>query len=196
MPLIVQKYGGTSVADPDRMRAVADNVAFTRRHGNDVVVVVSAMGKATDNLISLASQVSSTRRGREMDMLLTTGERVSAALLTMALHDLGIEAVSFTGSQVGIITDTTHGKAKIVEVKGDRVRQALADGKVAVIAGFQGVSTDKEITTMGRGASDLTASALTVQPDGTTHDRLREHLLQTDRLRSELKRVFAMKRGA
>ena len=160
MPLIVQKYGGTSVADPDRMRAVADNVAFTRRHGNDVVVVVSAMGKATDNLISLASQVSSTRRGREMDMLLTTGERVSAALLTMALHDLGIEAVSFTGSQVGIITDTTHGKAKIVEVKGDRVRQALADGKVAVIAGFQGVSTDKEITTMGRGASDLTASAL------------------------------------
>ncbi|MDQ3543066.1 MAG: aspartate kinase, partial [Actinomycetota bacterium] len=160
MPLIVQKYGGTSVADPDRMRAVADNVAFTRRHGNDVVVVVSAMGKATDNLITLASQVSATRRGREMDMLLTTGERVSAALLTMALHDLGIEAVSFTGSQVGIITDTTHGKAKIVEVKGDRVRQALVDGKVAVVAGFQGVSTDKEITTMGRGASDLTASAL------------------------------------
>lgn len=160
MPLIVQKYGGTSVADPDRMRAVAENVAFTRRHGNDVVVVVSAMGKATDNLISLATQVSSTRPGREMDMLLTTGERVSAALLTMALHDLGIDAVSFTGSQVGIITDTSHGKAKIVEVKGDRVRQALAAGKVAVIAGFQGVSTDKEITTMGRGASDLTASAL------------------------------------
>ena len=160
MPLIVQKYGGTSVADPDRMRAVADNVAFTRRHGNEVVVVVSAMGKATDNLIALASQVSSTRHGREMDMLLTTGERVAAALLTMALHDLGVDAVSFTGSQVGIITDTTHGKAKIVEVKGDRVRQALADGKVAVIAGFQGVSTDKEITTMGRGASDLTASAL------------------------------------
>src|SRR6187200_3693587 len=142
------------------MRAVADNVAFTRRHGNDVVVVVSAMAKATDNLIALASQVSATRPGREMDMLLTTGERVSAALLTMALHDLGIEAVSFTGSQVGIITDTVHGKAKIVEVKGDRVRQALADGKVAVVAGFQGVSTDREITTMGRGDSDLTASAL------------------------------------
>jgi aspartate kinase len=158
--LIVQKYGGTSVADPDRMRAVAENVQITKRHGNDVVVVVSAMGKATDNLISLATQVSSTRPGREMDMLLTTGERVSAALLTMALADLGIAAVSFTGSQVGIITDTVHGKAKILEVKGDRVRQALADGKVAVIAGFQGVSTDKEVTTMGRGASDLTASAL------------------------------------
>jgi len=158
--LIVQKYGGTSVADPDRMRAVADNVAYTRQHGHDVVVVVSAMGKATDNLISLAGQVSETRPGREMDMLLTTGERVSAALLTMALADRGIEAVSFTGSQVGIITDTTHGKAKILEVKGDRVRDALRAGKVAVVAGFQGVSTDREITTMGRGASDLTATAL------------------------------------
>jgi aspartate kinase len=158
--LIVQKYGGTSVADPDRMRAVAENVAFTRRHGNDVVVVASAMGKATDNLIALAGQVSTTRPGREMDMLLTTGERVSAALLTMALADLGVDAVSFTGSQVGIITDTTHGKAKILEVKGDRVRRALADGKVCVVAGFQGVSTEREITTMGRGASDLTASAL------------------------------------
>ena len=160
MALIVQKYGGTSVADPDRMRAVADNVAFTRRHGNEVVVVASAMGKATDNLIALASQVSTTRNGREMDMLLTTGERVAAALLTMALHDLGIDAVSFTGSQVGIITDTSHGKAKIVAVKGDRVRDAVAAGKVAVVAGFQGVSTDREITTMGRGASDLTATAL------------------------------------
>jgi aspartate kinase len=160
MSLIVQKYGGTSVADPDRMRAVAENVAFTRRHGNDVVVVVSAMGKSTDHLVSLASQVSTNRSGREMDMLLTTGERVAAALLTMALHELGVEAVSFTGSQVGIITDTSHGKAKIVEVKGDRVRDALAGGKVAVVAGFQGVSTAKEITTMGRGASDLTAAAL------------------------------------
>ncbi len=160
MSLIVQKYGGTSVADPDRMRAVAENVAFTKRHGSDVVVVVSAMGKATDNLISLAGQVSTSRPGREMDMLLTTGERVSAALLTMALADLGVPAVSFTGSQVGIITDTTHGKAKIVEVKGDRVRDALAAGMVPVVAGFQGVSTAKEITTMGRGASDLTASAL------------------------------------
>lgn len=160
MALIVQKFGGTSVADPDRMRAVAEHVAFTRRHGNDVVVVVSAMGKTTDNLISLASQVSNTRTGREMDMLLTTGERMSAALVCMALHELGIDAISFTGSQVGIITDNVHGKAKILEVKGDRVRAALAAGKVCVIAGFQGVSTDKEITTLGRGASDLTASAL------------------------------------
>jgi aspartate kinase len=158
--LIVQKFGGTSVADPDRMRAVAEHVAFTKRHGNDVVVVVSAMGKTTDNLIALATQVSNTRPGREMDMLLTTGERMSAALVCMALNDLGVEAISFTGSQVGIITDNVHGKAKILEVKGDRVRAALAQGKVCVIAGFQGVSTDKEITTLGRGASDLTASAL------------------------------------
>ncbi len=160
MALIVQKYGGTSVADPDRINAVADNVAFTKKRGNDVIVVVSAMGKATDNLIALANSVSTTQPGREMDMLLTTGERVTAALMTMALFDRGIEAISFTGSQVGIITDTAHRKAKIIEVKGDRVRQSLADGKVCVIAGFQGVSTDKEITTMGRGASDLTASAL------------------------------------
>ena len=160
MALIVQKYGGTSVADPDRIRAVADNVAFTKKRGNDVIVVVSAMGKATDNLIALADSVSRTQSGREMDMLLTTGERVTAALMTMALADRGVDAVSFTGSQVGIITDTAHRKAKILEVKGDRVRDALAAGKVAVIAGFQGVSTAKEITTMGRGASDLTASAL------------------------------------
>jgi aspartate kinase len=158
--LIVQKYGGTSVADPDRIRAVADNVAFTKKRGNDVIVVVSAMGKATDNLIALANSVSATQPGREMDMLLTTGERQTAALMTMALADRGIEAISFTGSQVGIITDTAHRKAKIVEVKGDRVRQSLGEGKVCVIAGFQGVSTDKEVTTMGRGASDLTASAL------------------------------------
>ena len=160
MALIVQKFGGTSVADPDRMRAVAEHVAFTKRHGNDLVVVVSAMGKTTDNLIALATQVSNTRPGREMDMLLTTGERMSAALVCMALNDLGVDAISFTGSQVGIITDNVHGKAKIVEVKGDRVRAALAQGKVCVIAGFQGVSLEKEITTMGRGASDLTASAL------------------------------------
>ncbi len=160
MALIVQKFGGTSVADPDRIRAVAEHVAFTKRRGNDVVVVVSAMGKATDNLLALADSVSSTQSGREMDMLLTTGERVSAALTTMALQALGIDAVSFTGSQVGIITDNVHRKAKIIEVKGDRVREALAQGKVAVVAGFQGVSIDREITTLGRGASDLTASAL------------------------------------
>ncbi len=160
MALIVQKYGGTSVADPDRIRACADNVAITRKRGNDVIVVVSAMGKATDNLIALADSVAKNQSGREMDMLLTTGERQTAALMTMALLDRGIDAISYTGSQVGIITDTAHRKAKIVEVKGDRVRQSLSEGKVCVIAGFQGVSTAKEITTMGRGASDLTASAL------------------------------------
>ncbi|MEY2968941.1 MAG: aspartokinase [Actinomycetota bacterium] len=157
---MVQKFGGTSVADPERIKAVAEHVAFTKRHGNDVVVVVSAMGKTTDNLISLANQVSSTHPGRELDMLLTTGERISMALVCMALADLGIDAVSFTGSQVGIITDTVHTKAKILEVKGDRLREALAAGKVAVVAGFQGVSTEREITTLGRGGSDTTAVAL------------------------------------
>lgn len=160
MALIVQKYGGTSVADPDRMKAVADHVAFTRRHGNDVVVVVSAMGKATDNLLKLADDVSVSKPGREMDMLLTTGERVSMSLLCMALADRNVDAVSFTGSQVGIVTDTAHGKAKILEVKGDRVREAIADGKVVVVAGFQGISTAKEITTLGRGGSDTTAVAI------------------------------------
>ncbi len=160
MALIVQKFGGTSVADPERIRAVAEHVAFTKRHGNDVVVVVSAMGKSTDNLIKLANDVSSTQPARELDMLLTTGERISMALVCMALADLGIDAVSFTGSQVGIITDTVHTKAKILEVKGDRAREALDNGKVCVVAGFQGVSTDKEITTLGRGGSDTTAVAL------------------------------------
>ena len=158
--LIVQKYGGTSVADPDRMRAVAENVAFTRRHGHDVIVVPSAMGKTTDNLIKLANDVSKTQPGREMDMLITTGERISMSLLCMALADLGIEAVSFTGSQAGIITDSAHGKAKIVEVKGDRIREGLAAGKVCVVAGFQGISIGKEITSLGRGGSDTTAVAL------------------------------------
>jgi aspartate kinase len=158
--LIVQKYGGTSVADPDRIRAVAEHVAFTCGHGNQVVAVVSAMGKSTDNLIKLANEVSSTQPGRELDMLLTTGERVSMSLLCMALADRGIEAMSFTGSQVGIITDTSHGKAKILEVRGDRLRAALAEGRVCVVAGFQGVSTANEITTLGRGGSDTTAVAL------------------------------------
>ena len=160
MALIVQKYGGTSVADPERIRAVAEHVAFTKRHGNDVVVVVSAMGKSTDNLIKLANEVSSVQPDRELDMLLTTGERISMTLVCMALAGVGIDAISFTGSQVGIITDTVHTKAKILEVKGDRVREALAQGKVCVVAGFQGVSTDSEITTLGRGGSDTTAVAL------------------------------------
>lgn len=160
MTVIVQKYGGTSVADPERMRNVARHIAATRAQGADIVVVVSAMGKATDNLMDLARQVSNSPQGREMDMLLTTGERISMSLLCMALHDLGCDAMSFTGSQVGIITDTTHTKAKILEVKGDRVRDALAEGKVAVVAGFQGVSTAREITTLGRGGGDTTAVAL------------------------------------
>lgn len=160
MAIVVQKYGGTSVADPDRMRNVARHIAETRARGIDVVAVVSAMGKATDNLVELARQVSSNPQGREMDMLLTTGERISMSLLCMALHDVGCDAMSFTGSQVGIITDTSHTKAKILEIKGDRVRDALSAGKVAVVAGFQGVSTDREITTLGRGGSDTTAVAL------------------------------------
>ena len=160
MALIVQKYGGTSVADPERIRAVAEHVAYTKRHGNDVVVVVSAMGKSTDNLIKLANEVSSVQPARELDMLLTTGERISMTLVCMALAGVGVDAISFTGSQVGIITDTVHTKAKILEVKGDRVREALAQGKVCVVAGFQGVSTDSEITTLGRGGSDTTAVAL------------------------------------
>jgi aspartate kinase len=158
--LVVQKFGGTSVADADRIRAVADHVARTRRQGSDVVVVVSAMGKETDELIHLAGQVSATRPGREMDMLLTAGERKAMALLCMALHDLGVPADSFTGSQAGIITDTSHERAKIVEIKGDRLREALAEGRVPVVAGFQGVSTAKDVTTLGRGGSDTTAVAL------------------------------------
>ncbi|MFM7828316.1 MAG: aspartate kinase [Actinomycetota bacterium] len=160
MALIVQKYGGTSVADPERMRNVAKHIAKTKAEGHKLVIVVSAMGKATDNLLDLARQVSSAPSGREMDMLLTTGERISMSLLCMALQDLSVEAMSFTGSQVGIITDTVHGRAKILEIKGDRVREAVGEGKVAVVAGFQGVSTAKEITTLGRGGSDTTAVAL------------------------------------
>ncbi|MGO9875302.1 MAG: aspartate kinase [Acidimicrobiia bacterium] len=158
--LVVQKYGGTSVADPDRIRAVADHIARTRRAGDDVVVVVSAMGKSTDDLLRLARDVAEHPDGRELDMLLTAGERISMALVCMAVQDLDVPAMSFTGSQAGIVTDTVHNRAKIIEIKGDRIRDALADGKVAIVAGFQGVSTAREITTLGRGASDLTAVAL------------------------------------
>ncbi|HEX5095877.1 MAG TPA: aspartate kinase [Acidimicrobiia bacterium] len=158
--LVVQKFGGTSVADPDRIKAVADHVVRTRRGGDDVVVVVSAMGKTTDDLVRLAGDVTRAPGGREMDMLLTSGERISMALLSMAIEDLGQPAMSFTGSQAGILTDTEHGKAKIIEVRGDRIREALAGGKVAIVAGFQGVSTERDITTLGRGGSDTTAVAL------------------------------------
>ncbi len=160
MALLVQKYGGTSVSDAERVRAVADHVARTRRQGTDVVVVVSAMGKTTDDLLRLAGDVSSVQPPRELDMLLTSGERVSMALLCMALAELGIDAVSYTGSQAGIITDTTHLKAKIVEVKADRLRAALEEGRVPVVAGFQGVSLERDVTTLGRGGSDTTAVAL------------------------------------
>jgi aspartate kinase len=160
VPVIVQKFGGTSVADPDRIRAVAEHIVRTHRQGADVIVVVSAMGKTTDDLVRLAGDVSQHPHGREMDMLLTAGERISMALLCMAIIDQGVHAVSFTGSQAGIVTDTVHGKAKILEVKGDRIRETLARGAVAVVAGFQGISTAKDITTLGRGGSDTTAVAL------------------------------------
>lgn len=159
-PLIVMKFGGTSVGDAERMRTVADYIARTVRRGNQVVVAVSAMGKETDELLHLAAQVSDTHPGREMDMLITAGERKAMALLCMALHDIGVESASFTGSQAGIITDTEHTKAKIVDIRADRVRAALEQGKVAVVGGAQGVSTDREVTFLGRGGTDTTAVAL------------------------------------
>ncbi|HEV2427281.1 MAG TPA: aspartate kinase, partial [Acidimicrobiales bacterium] len=146
--------------DAERIRAVADHVARTRAGGDEVVVVVSAMGQQTDELMRLADQVSPTRPPREIDMLLTAGERISMALLCMALADRSVESASFTGSQAGIITDTDHTRAKILEMRPDRVREALDDGRVPVVAGFQGVSTERDITTLGRGGSDVTAVAL------------------------------------
>ncbi len=161
MALIVQKYGGTSVADADRIRNVARRVAETYRAGNQVVVVVSAMGKSTDELIALAGRVSERSHPREMDMLLTAGERISMALCAMALEDLGVPAVSFTGSQAGILTTSVHGQAEIIDIRADRVRQGVDDGKVVIVAGFQGVDPhSKDVTTLGRGGSDATAVAL------------------------------------
>jgi aspartate kinase len=158
--LVIQKFGGTSVADPDRIREVADHVARTIRHGNDVVLVVSAMGKETDELIRLAHEVSGVRPGREMDMLVTAGERKAMALLCMALHSLGVEAESFTGSQAGFITDTNHTNAKILELRPERVLFSLEKGRVPVVGGSQGVSVDRDVTFLGRGGSDTTAVAL------------------------------------
>ncbi|HEY1988526.1 MAG TPA: aspartate kinase [Acidimicrobiales bacterium] len=160
MSLVVQKFGGTSVADSDRIRAVADHVARSRRDHDDVVVVVSAMGKTTDDLVRLAAEVSLTQPNREVDMLLSAGERISMALLVMALADLDVTAESFTGSQAGIITDSVHTRAKIIEIRADRLLASLASGAVPVVAGFQGMSTDRNITTLGRGGSDTTAVAL------------------------------------
>ncbi len=160
MPLLVQKYGGTSVGSPERIQNVAERIVRTRRNGADLVVVVSAMGDATDDLIGLARQVSTRPHPREMDMLLTAGERISMALVSMAVNDRGQEAVSFTGSQSGIVTDASHTRAKILEVKADRIRAELDRGRVVIVAGFQGVSREREVTTLGRGGSDTTAVAL------------------------------------
>jgi aspartate kinase len=159
--LVVQKYGGSSVADAEGIKRVAKRIVETRRLGDDVVVVVSAMGDHTDELLELAQQVSPLPSGRELDMLLTAGERISMALLAMAIGNLGYEARSFTGSQAGVITDRSHGRARIIDVTPGRIQQAVGDGAIPIVAGFQGVSQDtKDITTLGRGGSDTTAVAL------------------------------------
>ena len=161
MGIVVQKYGGSSVADAESIKRVARRIVETKKAGNNVVVVVSAMGDTTDELIDLANQVSPTPAGRELDMLLTAGERISMALLAMAIGNLGHDARSFTGSQAGVITDGAHGKAKIIDVTPGRIEQALETGAIAIVAGFQGVSQgSKDITTLGRGGSDTTAVAL------------------------------------
>jgi aspartate kinase len=159
--LVVQKYGGSSLENADRIKRVAERIVATRKAGNDVVVVCSAMGDTTDELLDLAKQVNPVPPSREMDMLLTAGERISNSLVAMAIGALGAEALSFTGSQAGVITDSTHGKARIIDVTPSRVQQALDDGYICLVAGFQGVSQDtKDITTLGRGGSDTTAVAL------------------------------------
>jgi aspartate kinase len=159
--LVVQKYGGSSVADADGIKRVAQRIVATRKAGNAVVVVVSAMGDTTDDLLDLANQVSPLPPGRELDMLLTAGERISMALLAMAIANLGLEGRSFTGSQAGVITDSAHGKARIIDVTPGRIQMALDAGAIPIVAGFQGVSqSSKDITTLGRGGSDTTAVAL------------------------------------
>jgi len=161
MGLIVQKFGGSSVADAEGLKRVANRIVATKKAGHQVVVVVSAMGDTTDELIELANQVSPLPNGRELDMLLTAGERISMALLAMAISNLGHEARSFTGSQAGIITTSTHGKARVIDVTPGRIQEALKEGSIAIVAGFQGVSQDtNDITTLGRGGSDTTAVAL------------------------------------
>jgi aspartate kinase len=168
MALVVQKYGGSSVGDAERIKRVAERIVEARRQGNDVVVVVSAMGDTTDELLDLAERVSPLPPARELDMLLTAGERISMALLAMAIANLGAEARSFTGSQAGVITDSAHGRARIIDVTPGRIRGALDDGAIAIVAGFQGVSQDtKDITTLGRGGSDTTAVALAAALDAS-----------------------------
>jgi len=166
MGLIVQKYGGSSVADAEGLKRVAGRIVATKKAGHQVVVVVSAMGDTTDELIDLANQVTPMPSGRELDMLLTAGERISMALLAMAIGNLGHEAMSFTGSQAGVITDSSHGKARIIDVAPGRIREALEGGHIAIVAGFQGVSQDtNDVTTLGRGGSDTTAVALAAALD-------------------------------
>lgn len=166
MALVVQKYGGSSVADADSIKRVARRIVETQRAGNQVTVVVSAMGDSTDELMDLAQQVSPDPPGRELDMLLTAGERISMALLAMAISDLGAEARSYTGSQAGLITDRYHGQARIIDVTPGRIQAALAEGAIPIVAGFQGVAQDtKDITTLGRGGSDTTAVALAAALD-------------------------------
>ncbi|MEU7475083.1 aspartate kinase [Lentzea sp. NPDC042327] len=161
MALVVQKYGGSSVGSAERIKRVAERIVATKKAGNDVVVVVSAMGDTTDELLDLAHQVAPVPPVRELDMLLTSGERISMSLLAMAINTLGAEARSYTGSQAGVITTSVHGKARIIDVTPSRIQDALSDGAIAIVAGFQGVSQDsKEITTLGRGGSDTTAVAL------------------------------------
>ncbi|SDY13575.1 aspartate kinase [Micromonospora pattaloongensis] len=161
MALVVQKYGGSSVADAERIKRVAERIVGARKGGDDVVVVVSAMGDSTDELLDLAHQVSPLPPGRELDMLLTAGERISMALLAMAINNLGYEARSFTGSQAGVLTTSVHGRARIIDVTPGRLQGALDEGAIAIVAGFQGVAQDtKDITTLGRGGSDTTAVAL------------------------------------
>jgi aspartate kinase len=164
--LIVQKYGGSSVSDAAAIKRVAQRIVATKKDGHDVVVAVSAMGDTTDELMDLAGQVSPVPSGRELDMLLTAGERISMALLAMAIADLGHEALSFTGSQAGVITTSVHGKARIIDVTPGRIRQTLDSGAIAIVAGFQGVSQDsKDVTTLGRGGTDTTAVALAAALD-------------------------------
>ena len=160
MSVVVQKFGGSSVADVPKLTQVAEKVVATRRAGEDVVVVISAMGKTTDQLLALAHEVDASPPRRELDMLLTTGERVSMALLSMAIQKLGCDAISFTGSQSGIMTNDRHFDARIIEVRPWRIEDELARGRVVIVAGYQGMSYKREITTLGRGGSDTTAIAL------------------------------------
>ena len=165
MPLVVQKFGGTSVGDPQKLTAVARRLVAAREAGSQVVGVLSAMGRVTDELLALSHEVSPLPEPRELDMLLSVGERISCALAAMAINDLGHRAISLTGSQAGIVTDTSHGKAKIVDIRAHRIHEALEADQIVLVAGFQGVSTDFEVTTLGRGGSDLTAVALAAALD-------------------------------